>query len=295
MHHVSLVAAGLAHKVDGFMHRARFKLGCCRAGRAAARGRDKTRQSASIARERDSAAAERTHRRADPPPATPQTSLASSSLRTFRPHQARAPSRSCIYRSAEFFCAARKPFHDSSTEKPGAKAACGISSVDRRSRSPPPQSRPPKRTLPRVRPRLASSLRVMMATESVLRIGLEMDFLSYSAGPHDFSVESDWPGAHVWRSPARLPPAVSPPFWGAQSFAAASDQSSLKLVESAEIHTWRGGVLGVITNLPGGSSNRILSTPFVLLLQTALFLGLDEALLEGIHRRIAVAAECSLI
>jgi hypothetical protein len=29
--------------------------------------------------------------------------------------------------------------------------------------------------------------------------------------------------------------------------------------------------------------------------KAALFLGLDEALLEGIHRRIAVAAECSLI
>src|ERR1700677_2183024 len=29
--------------------------------------------------------------------------------------------------------------------------------------------------------------------------------------------------------------------------------------------------------------------------KTALFLGLDEALLEGIHRGIAVAAECSLV
>src|ERR1700678_2651016 len=29
--------------------------------------------------------------------------------------------------------------------------------------------------------------------------------------------------------------------------------------------------------------------------KAALFLGLDEALLEGIHRGIAVAAECSLI
>jgi len=29
--------------------------------------------------------------------------------------------------------------------------------------------------------------------------------------------------------------------------------------------------------------------------KAALFLGLDEALLEGFHRSIAVAAECSLV
>jgi len=43
---------------------------------------------------------------------------------------------------------------------------------------------------------------------------------------------------------------------------AAESQSSLKLVESAEIQICRTGVLGVMTNLPGGSSKSTLSTPF---------------------------------
>jgi hypothetical protein len=42
----------------------------------------------------------------------------------------------------------------------------------------------------------------------------------------------------------------------------ASSQLSLKLVESAEIQIWRTGALGVITNLPGGSSKATFKTPF---------------------------------
>ena len=40
-----------------------------------------------------------------------------------------------------------------------------------------------------------------------------------------------------------------------------SDQSSLKLVESAEIQIWRAGELGETTNLPGGSSKLMCSAP----------------------------------
>src|SRR5271165_2148634 len=40
-----------------------------------------------------------------------------------------------------------------------------------------------------------------------------------------------------------------------------SDQSSLKLVESAEIQIWRTGALGEITNFAGGSSKLMCNAP----------------------------------
>jgi len=41
----------------------------------------------------------------------------------------------------------------------------------------------------------------------------------------------------------------------------AGDQSSLKLVESAEIQIWRAGEFGEITNLLGGSSKLMCNAP----------------------------------
>jgi hypothetical protein len=50
---------------------------------------------------------------------------------------------------------------------------------------------------------------------------------------------------------------------GKNEGAAVAFQSSLKLVESAEIQIWRTGVLGVITNSTAGSSKTTLRTPNV--------------------------------
>src|SRR5579884_1590509 len=52
----------------------------------------------------------------------------------------------------------------------------------------------------------------------------------------------------------------SPVFSRTKSFAG-GDQSSLKLVASAEIQIWRTGALGEITNRAGGSSNEMCSAP----------------------------------
>ena len=54
---------------------------------------------------------------------------------------------------------------------------------------------------------------------------------------------------------------VSPVF-SKMNAPAASDQESLKLVESAEIQIWRTGAFGVMTNfISSGSSNSTSSLP----------------------------------
>src|SRR5664279_1167285 len=52
----------------------------------------------------------------------------------------------------------------------------------------------------------------------------------------------------------------SPVFVSTKSFLS-PDQSSLKLVDSAEIQICRAGELGEMTNLPGGSSKLMCSAP----------------------------------
>src|SRR5271165_2697133 len=52
----------------------------------------------------------------------------------------------------------------------------------------------------------------------------------------------------------------SPVFVRTKSFDLA-DQSSLKLVERAEIQIWRTGEFGEMTNLPGGSSKLMCNAP----------------------------------
>ena len=67
-----------------------------------------------------------------------------------------------------------------------------------------------------------------------------------------FSVTASSPNCSlISRLTSRL--MISPVLLRTKSFAP-SDQSSLKLVESAEIHICWTGELGDMTNLPGGSS-----------------------------------------
>ena len=53
------------------------------------------------------------------------------------------------------------------------------------------------------------------------------------------------------------------PVLGRMKAEAGSDQSSLKLVDWAEIQIWRTGVLGVKTNFAAPSSKRTLRTPLL--------------------------------
>ena len=88
------------------------------------------------------------------------------------------------------------------------------------------------------------------------------------------------------------------PVRGKTNAAASASQSSLKLVESAEIHIWRTGAFGVITNLHGRFFKQNVQHPVLFLHLKArfiFFLALNQMLLQLLKGNLGAAAKLQFI